>query len=587
MQEPASSSGKTPAVTPFVSDLTHTALGQPKSWLWRTGDSASRSFDTDGRMTQSEIASYSYDAAGRITGVTQRLWAQRTVTAAVGGKSQTVPELYQTPISWTIAYDARNRLTSFTRAGASSAYSYDANSNRLTAIEQSTSEADLEGAVDQPNFTQSASQSLAIDSASNKLLGFAQTLTRTRAGGTVSSVVTQVNYSLDANGAMTSDGLRTFEYDESRRLAKVKVIKDGEAAAVEYLHNALGQRVFKSEPQAEQTLPNEEDLGPGFVNWLRKQFGWLFTQGSGSKSSIGMAFVYDEDANLLGEYDNGSALGKGRTEYIWLPTEDGQAIPIGLYKNGNFYAVHSDHLGTPRLITDTNNKPVWQWPYSAFGNNKTTGAVAATSPANGQTALKVSKPAIEVNLRFPGQYFDEESNLSYNYLRTYQASQGRYTQPDPIGLGGGLSRFSYARGNPLIASDPMGLADQTDGTRPSSRIIPNISDEAKGDLARRLQKWWDECRCEALEAEINRVAAELRERYFALLEDHRDLYGTAYLKRLSRRGGSYVGHQQQFRDKQKELRELISTADSRGCYVAPWDRTLANMGEPPDRPAAR
>ena len=60
---------------------------------------------------------------------------------------------------------------------------------------------------------------------------------------------------------MTSDGLRAFEYGESRRLAKVKIVKDGEAAVVEYLHNALGQRVYKSEPQAEQTLPNEGTWG--------------------------------------------------------------------------------------------------------------------------------------------------------------------------------------------------------------------------------------------------------------------------------------------------------------------------------------
>ena len=41
-------------------------------------------------MTQSEIASYSYDAASRITGITQSLWAQRTVTTVVSGKTQTV-----------------------------------------------------------------------------------------------------------------------------------------------------------------------------------------------------------------------------------------------------------------------------------------------------------------------------------------------------------------------------------------------------------------------------------------------------------------------------------------------------------------
>jgi RHS repeat-associated protein len=451
-------------------------------WAWRNGDAASRTFDTDGRMTHSEIASYSYDAASRITGISQSLWAERTVTTVVNGKTQTTTELYPTPISWTAGYDARNRLTSFTRAGAETRYSYDANSNRLTAIDTTSSEVDLEGAFDQPSFTQSASQSLNVDAASNKLLGFTQTITKTQAGHPVSSVTSNVNYSIDANGAMTSDGLRTFEYDESRRLAKVKIVKDGEAAAVEYLHNALGQRVFKSEPQAEQTLPQEEDLGPGFMNWLKKSFGWMFTKGSGAKASIGMAFVYGDEEipqwALLGEYDNGSALGKGRTEYIWLPTESGQAIPVGMYRNGRFYAIHADHLGTPRLMTDSANKPVWQWAYSAFGSNKPSGVAVSGTAATGQAMLKASKPNVELDLRFPGQLRDEETGTFYNFFRDYDPFSGRYRQGDPIGLGGGLNRFSYAQGNPILYSDATGLRVEL-RCRPVGNPLSEASLQAK------------------------------------------------------------------------------------------------------------
>ncbi len=466
LQEPAAPSGKTVAVAPFVSGLTHTALGQPKAWTWSNGDSAMRVFDTDGRMTQSEIASYTYDAASRITGITQTLWAQKTVTAVVNGKPQVTTQLYQTPISWSAGYDVRNRLTRFARTGAETRYTYDANSNRLTGVETNGSEAELQGAFDTPNFTQSTAQSLNIDSASNKMLGFAVTLTMTptQPGGTATSSTGQVNYTLDANGAMTSDGLRTFEYDESRRLTKVKIANDGEAAAVEYLHNALGQRVFKSVPEAEQTLPKEKDLGKGFVAWLQQQFGWLFVKGNSPKALVGMGYVYDEDANLLGEYDNGSALGKGRTEYIWLPVEGGQAIPIGVYNNGKLYAVHTDNLGTPRLMTDSAIQPVWQWPYSAFGNNPPTGVLVATTGVGGRVALKETKPLVENNQRYSGQYFDVESNLNYNYFRTYDGKNGgRYTQPDPIGINAGLNRFAYVEANPLSLADPLGLMGQGSG----------------------------------------------------------------------------------------------------------------------------
>jgi RHS repeat-associated protein len=37
----------------------------------------------------------------------------------------------------------------------------------------------------------------------------------------------------------------------------------------------------------------------------------------------------------------------------------------------------------------------------------------------------------------PGQYFDKETNLHYNYYRDYDPAQGRYVESDPIGLQAG------------------------------------------------------------------------------------------------------------------------------------------------------
>ena len=451
-------------VTPFVTGLSYTALGQPKAWSWSNGDTAARSFDTDGRMTANEFASYIYDAAGRITGITQSLWAERTVTATVGTATGVVTELYTTNISWSAGYDTRNRITSFVRDGAETRYTYDANSNRLTAIDKTTSDTDLDGEFDSTDFAKSVSQALNIQGNSNRLLGFTQTTTTTNNGKTRSVVTTPVNYAIDANGSLTSDGLRTFDYDSSGRLAKVKIYKDGEEASVRYLVNGMGQRVFKGEPAAEQTLPNEQTLGLDFVTWLKKQFGWLFATAA-ANTSVGTAYIYgDNDVPswaMLGEYDNGSASGKGRTEYIWLPTEDGQAIPIGFYRNGNFFAVHTDHLGTPRLVTNENKRPVWQWPYSAFGNNKPSGVLKATpnpkaAITNKPVLLKATAPT-EMNLRFLGQYYDDETGTAQNFFRDYDPGQGRYREADPIGLAGGLSRFLYAQSNPLGLSDPEGL----------------------------------------------------------------------------------------------------------------------------------
>ena len=80
-------------------------------------------------------------------------------------------------------------------------------------------------------------------------------------------------------------------------------------------------------------------------------------------------------------------------------------------------------------------------------------------------------------LRFPGQYADDEAGSFYNYFRSYQPNQGRYTQADPIGLGGGLNRYMYVNGNPLMYTDPLGLnpvAGAIGGAQIGTAIFPGV-----------------------------------------------------------------------------------------------------------------
>jgi len=105
------------------------------------------------------------------------------------------------------------------------------------------------------------------------------------------------------------------------------------------------------------------------------------------------------------------------------------------------YFIETDHLNTPRRITDQSNNVVWQWQNNdPFGNN-----------------VPSSSAGFEFNLRFPGQYFDRETNLHYNYYRDYDPSTGRYVQSDPIGLEGGINTFAYALNNPISWVDRLGL----------------------------------------------------------------------------------------------------------------------------------
>ena len=102
-------------------------------------------------------------------------------------------------------------------------------------------------------------------------------------------------------------------------------------------------------------------------------------------------------------------------------------------------------MNTPRLITDTDGVTVWTWDGEAFGN---------TPPNSNPSGLG----NLTFNLRFPGQYYDAETNLNQNTYRDYDPNNGRYVESDPIGLDGGqFSTFGYVSGNPFSFSDPMGL----------------------------------------------------------------------------------------------------------------------------------
>ncbi len=113
------------------------------------------------------------------------------------------------------------------------------------------------------------------------------------------------------------------------------------------------------------------------------------------------------------------------------------------------YYYHNDHLGTPQVLTDENREVVWRAEYEPFGEATETLSI------------------VEQNLRFPGQYFDRETGLHYNYFRDYDPRIGRYVQSDPIGLAGGLNAYTYVLNNPLRYIDPLGL-DVTISFNPNS-----------------------------------------------------------------------------------------------------------------------
>jgi RHS repeat-associated protein len=168
----------------------------------------------------------------------------------------------------------------------------------------------------------------------------------------------------------------------------------------------------------------------------------------------------------------------GSDNYLAAPAV---TVTISITVPAQLYFIHPDHLGTPRAITkSTDNTKVWEWKNDdPFGNNAPD---ENPNSANGTAAFKY-------NLRFPGQYFDEETNTHYNYFRDYEPATGRYIESDPIGLKGGINTYGYGFQSPLKLIDPQGLAVDYKGSITTAGATLGLG----GQLA--FFKFESECKC--------------------------------------------------------------------------------------------
>ncbi|PIV82722.1 MAG: hypothetical protein COW52_12055 [Nitrospirae bacterium CG17_big_fil_post_rev_8_21_14_2_50_50_9] len=209
-----------------------------------------------------------------------------------------------------------------------------------------------------------------------------------------------VTYAYDENGNRASKtdgtGTTTYMYDFENRLTQVK-LNGATIAAYEY--DALNRRV-------------------------RKDAGGAVTE-----------YIYLPEG-LYAEYDG---TGTETKRYLYNPQATFMTDPLAMIQGTHAYYYHNDHLGTPQLMTDSTQHVVWQADYSAFGE------------------ATITTQTVTNNLRFPGQYFDAETGLHYNYHRYFDPAMGAYLQVDPIGLRGGMNLYVYVRNNTLRYMDPEGL----------------------------------------------------------------------------------------------------------------------------------
>lgn len=308
-------------------------------------------------------------------------------------------------------FDAVGNIDKLTPAGATNAlltFGYDA-LNRLTALR------------DGP--TNTAIEAYTYDATGNRQSVTTASGTKTYTYPADSHRLAQAGLdsprSYDASGNSIQIGGNSFIYNDAGRSSE---LKQGATLVQTYVYNGKGEQVRK------YTAANDR-----------------YT-------------VYDETGHWLGDYNgNGNAI----QQAIWM---DG--LPVGLWVGDDaqqaLHYIESDHLGTPRVVIDpVRNATVWGWDLKgeAFGN----------SPPNqdpDQDGI-----GFVFDMRLPGQRYDANSGLSYNYFRNYDAAVGRYAESDPIGLFGGISSYGYVSARPLIGSDFFGLSDLELGDHKTGQTI--------------------------------------------------------------------------------------------------------------------
>ena len=281
-------------------------------------------------------------------------------------------------------------------------------------------------------------------------------------------------FSYDAEGKLiagTIDGAATtYGYDSLHRLTGIS----GSGVATSWQYDAMGNRLTEDEGEAWQYDVDNALLSGGGFSFTYDEDGnqtsrtndatgdtWTYGYDAAGRlatvaqgGNVVARYLYDpfgrrlqkdtggtvtnylyNDEGLLAEMDAG---GNITVLYVFAPGSGWTRAPVAMVTAAGSFFYHNDSRGAPLAMTAHTGELVWQ---------------AATAPFGDQAPVLEK---VVSNLRFPGQYYDAESGLHYNYQRYYDPATGRYLRFDPIDLKGGLNLYLYAGADPLNNIDERG-----------------------------------------------------------------------------------------------------------------------------------
>ena len=414
----------------------------------------------------SDSYSYTYDTLGRVTRARSRAV---TVDFEYDSMHRPLVETQgRTPVQY--AYNVEGELVSMTSLGEERLYGYD--------------ERGLLASMTTPSGVHRYEHDAAGQLVRHTLPGGASALMRYDAVGQL----------LEQDYSLVSGDVLGYDWDELGRVAQItgdgaadwlyrydaigRLTSADHERSYSYQYDALGNRLESGEvyDAFNKLLENEDflfsyDEAGGLASRVAKgsgeetRYGWdglrrlasverAPSAGASAESSV--TFGYDAFGRRVSK-----SVGRETVAFRWAGSDliaefSGTTSPSAVYRYDGGYAAaeYTDGNGTYFVQSD-----YLDTPESLVGTDGTRHAVDRTGPYGALVAPASMDPVF--NQRFPGQYFDRETGLSYNRFRYYDPELGRYIKDDPIGTSGGPNEYTYSEATPTNSIDPSGLVVET------------------------------------------------------------------------------------------------------------------------------
>ncbi|WP_159043242.1 DUF6531 domain-containing protein [Streptomyces sp. NBRC 110028] len=257
-------------------------------------------------------------------------------------------------------------------------------------------------------------------------------------------------------------GRTTYEHDAQGRLTRrTRKLLNGQTRTWTYTWNAEDRLTDATTPDGDRWHYTYDPLGRRISKHRLTEdgtaadtlyFTWEDTRPAEESTPDGAHTTWD--------YAPDTHRPLTQTNHHTLPGRQGASLLTQFADNPGtetrFHAIITDLVGTPTELVSQDGELAWQHRTTLWG------APLPTPPAT-----------LDCPLRFPGQYADPETGLSYNYLRYYDPETARYITPDPLGLEPAPNHHAYVH-NPHAEIDPLGLKGK--GCKPS--VSPVASDWA-------------------------------------------------------------------------------------------------------------